>query len=234
MPECIPFITIDKFVQFDNVNDELYTEVVSEIFGCADQSVDYFTYLGGLNPIDCAAIYFKHAFDNVEKISLHMTWHGTKHLKALKKTRFSQACEEAMNNNVYFSKPKRDEFEDAMIKALKSTKERFRRQQKRSLDQIDEENENIEGNPRPFIKRKQIVSNKSQENENVEENLEENVGNPRPLVKRIQMVLDKNQENTKHKQFNYDNELQEHDEHTSYTEDENTLASDIDMFIDNY
>lgn len=46
-----------------------------------------------MNPIDCAAIYFKHAFDNVEEISLQITWHGTKHLKALKTTRFAQACE---------------------------------------------------------------------------------------------------------------------------------------------
>lgn len=55
--------------------------------------VDYFIYLGGFNPIDCAAIYFKCAFENVEKIALEVTWHGTKHLKALKVTRFAHACE---------------------------------------------------------------------------------------------------------------------------------------------
>jgi hypothetical protein len=49
--------------------------------------------LGGFNPTDCAAIYFKHAFDNVEEISLHLTWHGTKYLKDLKNSRFAQACE---------------------------------------------------------------------------------------------------------------------------------------------
>lgn len=38
---------------------------------------------------------------------------------------------DAISSNLNFPKPRRDEFEDAMIKALKSTKERFRRQQKR-------------------------------------------------------------------------------------------------------
>lgn len=54
--------------------------------------MDYITYLGGFNPIDCAAIYFKYAFENVEEISLQVTWHGTKKLKVLKDTLFAQAC----------------------------------------------------------------------------------------------------------------------------------------------
>lgn len=37
---------------------------------------------------------------------------------------------DAISSNLNFPKPRRDEFEDVMIKALKSTKERFRRQQK--------------------------------------------------------------------------------------------------------
>lgn len=55
--------------------------------------VDYFIYLGGLNPVDCAAIYFKYSFENVEEITSRMTWHGTKQLTALKLTRFAQACQ---------------------------------------------------------------------------------------------------------------------------------------------
>jgi len=33
---------------------------------------------------------------------------------------------DAISSNLNFPKPRRDEFEDAIIKALKSTKERFR------------------------------------------------------------------------------------------------------------
>lgn len=69
-----------------------------------------------------------------------------------------------MSNNVHFPKPKRDQFEDAMVKALKSTKERFRRQQKQSFAQTDQENviqRNIED--KLSIKRMKIL-NKSQEN----------------------------------------------------------------------
>lgn len=50
-------------------------------------------YLGGFNPVDCAAIYFKYAFENAKHVSLQVTWHGTKSLKALKVTRFARACE---------------------------------------------------------------------------------------------------------------------------------------------
>lgn len=39
-----------------------------------------------------------------------------------------------MSSNMNFSKPRRNEFEDSMIKTLKSTKERFRRHQKQSKD----------------------------------------------------------------------------------------------------
>lgn len=70
-----------------------------------------------------------------------------------------------MSNNVHFPKPKCDQFEDAMVKALKSTKERFRRQQKQSFAQTDQENV-IQGNIEDklsFIKRMKIL-NKSQEN----------------------------------------------------------------------
>lgn len=41
---------------------------------------------------------------------------------------------DAINRNLNFPQPRLDEFENAMIKALKSTKERFRRQQKREIE----------------------------------------------------------------------------------------------------
>jgi len=63
-----------------------------------------------------------------------------------------------------FSKPRRDQLEDAMIKALKSTKERFHRHNKRSKDpendNITEETAEIK---EPFTKKQR---NKSQENNN--------------------------------------------------------------------
>ncbi|XP_025264632.1 uncharacterized protein LOC105255152 isoform X1 [Camponotus floridanus] len=62
MPKCFPFKSIESLINFDNATDELYDEVV-----------DYFIYIGGLNPIDCAAMYFKYAFQNAEQISLQVT-----------------------------------------------------------------------------------------------------------------------------------------------------------------
>lgn len=70
-----------------------------------------------------------------------------------------------MVNNRHFSKPKRDEFEDAMVKALKSTKERFRRQQKRSFDIIEEKDreEHIQ-NQQSFLTRKKLMRENQKEN----------------------------------------------------------------------
>lgn len=45
----------------------------------------------------------------------------------------------AIGHNKNFSKPKRDEFEQAMIKALKSTKERLRRKQIERVTKKDTE-----------------------------------------------------------------------------------------------
>ncbi|XP_036144962.1 uncharacterized protein LOC118646370 [Monomorium pharaonis] len=130
IPKCLPFKSIQNLILFDNASDDIYNEVVDSI-------------------LYCAAIYFKCAFEKVEKTTLEVTWHGTKDLKALKTTRFAHACEDAISNNLNFPKPRRDEFEDAMIKALKSTKERFRRQQKRPSLENDEYEE-------PFLRRARI------------------------------------------------------------------------------
>lgn len=75
------------------LNTHLYNIFSFLLYICSFSQVDYFTYLGELNPVDCAAIYFKYAFENVEKITLQMTWHGTKNLTALKVSRFAHACE---------------------------------------------------------------------------------------------------------------------------------------------
>jgi lipopolysaccharide export LptBFGC system permease protein LptF len=77
-----------------------------------------------------------------------------------------------MSNNLHFPKPKRDEFADAMIKALKSTKERFRCQQKRSYqnqENVIEKNIEIK---QPF-KRKKILLDKNQENAKFNNNYSE-------------------------------------------------------------
>lgn len=73
---------------------------------------------------------------------------------------------DAISRNLNFPKPRRDEFEDAMIKALKSTKERFRRQQKRPryLDENDEPKE-------PMIQRRSI--NKRQKDDTRNNSMQE-------------------------------------------------------------
>lgn len=48
-----------------------------------------------------------------------------------------------MSSNMNFPKPRRNEFEDSMIKALKSTKERFRRHQKQSKNLRNNRTEEI-------------------------------------------------------------------------------------------
>lgn len=73
---------------------------------------------------------------------------------------------DAVSNNLNFPNPRRDEFEHAMIKALKSTKERFRRQQKRPKDvqNINHGGENIE-TEEPLTRQPRILQIQAQEDD---------------------------------------------------------------------
>lgn len=65
---------------------------------------------------------------------------------------------DAISQNLNFSKPRRHEFENAMQKALKSTKERFRRQLKRSRCSENDDDEEEEEIKEPFLRRAKIVT----------------------------------------------------------------------------
>lgn len=64
---------------------------------------------------------------------------------------------DAISSNLNFPKPRRDEFEDAMIKALKSTKERFRRQQKRPRYEENDEHREL------FLNRTRIQNERKRD-----------------------------------------------------------------------
>ncbi|XP_011859737.1 PREDICTED: uncharacterized protein LOC105557175 [Vollenhovia emeryi] len=115
-PGCFPFTVLEEIFAFNDVDQQTYDNVVS-----------HFVYLGGLNPTDSAGHYFKCAFGNNEDVSSHITWLGTKFQRALKGTRFAEACEDAMAQNQNYRRPDNKEFGDAMSRALKSTKERWRK-----------------------------------------------------------------------------------------------------------
>ncbi|XP_036151028.1 uncharacterized protein LOC118648737 isoform X2 [Monomorium pharaonis] len=110
IPKCLLFKSIQNLILFDNANDDIYNEVV-----------DYFIYLGGFNPIDCATIYFNCAFEKVEKTTLEVTWHGTKDLKALKTTCFAHACEDAISFRRQQKRPslENDESEEPFLRRVR-------------------------------------------------------------------------------------------------------------------
>ncbi|XP_031781723.1 uncharacterized protein LOC116416683 [Nasonia vitripennis] len=124
-PEFLPFKTTADIVAFDHLADDQF-----------DALVHYLRYLGGANETDAAAIYFKACFKFHEDLFRNVTWHGSKsdnNILALKDTRFALACSEAMPIlKELLRKPKKDEFATAMTKALKSSKEAYRRQSKRA------------------------------------------------------------------------------------------------------
>ncbi|XP_031778651.1 glutamic acid-rich protein-like [Nasonia vitripennis] len=123
-PEFLPFKTTADIVAFDHLDDDQF-----------DALVHYLRYLGGANETDAAAIYFKACFKFGEDLFRHVTWHGSKsdnQILALKDTRFALACTEAMPIiKEILRKPNKVEIATAMTKALKSSKEAYRRERKR-------------------------------------------------------------------------------------------------------
>ncbi|XP_031784839.1 uncharacterized protein DDB_G0290301-like [Nasonia vitripennis] len=119
-PVFLPFKSCADLLAFDNTTDEQF-----------DDCVSYLEYIKGVTASDSAAKFFKACFVVNEDIFRNLTWTGSKtnqDLMALKDTRFSTACLNAMPyNKDTLTKPTEDDFVKAMTKALKSAKESFRR-----------------------------------------------------------------------------------------------------------
>ncbi|OXU20603.1 hypothetical protein TSAR_006600 [Trichomalopsis sarcophagae] len=81
---------------------------------------------------------FQPTADLVEKV----TWLGSRKngIRALKDTRFVQACEEAMTQNKRFGEPSKTDIATAMTKALKCIKEEYRRRKAKRAAGIPLEN----------------------------------------------------------------------------------------------
>ncbi|XP_031788936.1 uncharacterized protein LOC107981564 [Nasonia vitripennis] len=121
-PEYLPFKTSADIVAFDFAGDEAY-----------DKLVNYLISLGGANYIDSAARYLKECKVD-EDIFRHVTWSSSKRdgVLALKESKFAKACRVAMPaDKKTLLAPQDDDFTIAMIRALKSAKEGFRRKMKR-------------------------------------------------------------------------------------------------------
>ncbi|XP_031788804.1 uncharacterized protein LOC100679157 [Nasonia vitripennis] len=119
-PDCFPFKSIADLLEFNNSNEELYDDVVN-----------YLAYLGGANLCDEANFYFKNCFEFYADLFRNLSWLGSRidDVKvSLMSTRFTRACEAAMNlNKDALEKPTKDKFATAMTKAIKNVKEAYRR-----------------------------------------------------------------------------------------------------------
>ncbi|XP_029659309.1 uncharacterized protein LOC115233164 [Formica exsecta] len=83
-PQGISFRTVDDFLAFEEVDEEIYNDLVG-----------YFIYLGRTNPVDCAAEYFRSIFPEDEEISSCLTLNGRTGPGGckLRDSRFAQACQ---------------------------------------------------------------------------------------------------------------------------------------------
>ncbi|XP_029157968.1 uncharacterized protein LOC114930371 [Nylanderia fulva] len=130
-PQEVSFKTVDDFLAFEEVDEEIYNDLVG-----------YFIYLGRANPIDCAAEYFRSVFPEDEEVSSYLTLNGKSGQRGgckLRDSRFAQACQDAMNSNKYFINPNNVEFYDALEKALKSLKTRKWRYNKKRRQENEED-----------------------------------------------------------------------------------------------
>ncbi|XP_039304137.1 uncharacterized protein LOC120357540 [Solenopsis invicta] len=145
-PQEILFRTVDDFVAFEDVDEDVYNDLVG-----------YFIYLGRTNPVDCAAEYFRSVFPEDEEVSPYLTLNGKTGPGGckLRNSRFAQACQDAINANKYFTNLNNVEFYDALEKALKSLKTRkwrYNRKRKAPLQREEnEENEEVPPNQRQRI-----------------------------------------------------------------------------------
>jgi len=104
-PPNILFRTVDDFLAFEEVDEEIYNDLVRSfskyIFTVIQFTtkillqVAYFVYLGRANPVDCAAEHFRSVFPEDEEVSLHLTLNGRTGPGGckLRDSRFAQACQ---------------------------------------------------------------------------------------------------------------------------------------------
>lgn len=104
-PQGISFRTVDDFLAFEEVDEEIYNDLVrffSKYIFIVIQfttkillQVGYFIYLGRTNPVDCAAEYFRSIFPEDEEISSCLTLNGRTGPGGckLRDSRFAQACQ---------------------------------------------------------------------------------------------------------------------------------------------
>ncbi|XP_031778761.1 uncharacterized protein LOC103315449 [Nasonia vitripennis] len=156
LPKCLPFKNTQDLLDFNNVSEDEYQEVVF-----------YLQHIGGANHDDAAALYFKKSFKiEDDDLPKNVTWLGskTKTLTALKDTRFATACGSAMSDSKNFDKPTNSNFATAMTKALKSLKEDYRR---RKAKRARTDNLQVDNIQQPQNKRARVVPN----HENIYEHL---------------------------------------------------------------
>ncbi|XP_011870010.1 PREDICTED: uncharacterized protein LOC105563220, partial [Vollenhovia emeryi] len=155
-PQGILFRTVDDFLAFEEVNEEIYNNLVG-----------YFVYLGRANPVDCAAEYFRSVFPEDEEVSPYLTLNGRSGPGGckLRDSRFAQACQDAINVNKHFPNPNNVEFYEALEKALKSLKTRKWRYNRKRQPSLHKENEEF-----PLNRRRRMDTRKDDmEFENTQE-----------------------------------------------------------------
>ncbi|XP_031785868.1 pheromone-processing carboxypeptidase KEX1 isoform X1 [Nasonia vitripennis] len=140
-PSFLPFKTSADILAFNYASEEDYNTLV-----------EYLSSQGGANFTDSAAIYFRECIVIDQDIFRNVTWSTSKAegTMALKDTRFANACKDSMPaDKTTLRAPEPTDFKVAMMKALKSAKEAFRRKMKRPADNPIE--------PPPPIHRPRVV-----------------------------------------------------------------------------
>ncbi|XP_036143205.1 uncharacterized protein LOC118645689 [Monomorium pharaonis] len=113
-PALLPIATVEEMVEFENVNEKTYKEVVS-----------YFHHVGGFTLKEDINLCFKEAVKDC--VTVKYTWFGRKEgVHPLYNTRIIMAIYDSVCYNNYFCKPSRAEFQNITREALRSAKQRHR------------------------------------------------------------------------------------------------------------
>ncbi|RLU16164.1 hypothetical protein DMN91_011924 [Ooceraea biroi] len=120
-PDILPMKTINSVEEFNQCDDQLYTDVV-----------DFLTHIGGFDIRTALNLCMKEIM--TDELSLSYSWWGNQLDRTLSfhSTKLVNAIQDAMANNEYFDPPTQAEFKAGMQEALRVAKQRYRNSQRRA------------------------------------------------------------------------------------------------------
>ncbi|XP_032690705.1 uncharacterized protein LOC116853658 [Odontomachus brunneus] len=113
-PRRLPICTMEQIEEFQNADEESYSQVVN-----------YLHYVGGFSLKEALQLCLKEALS--DELTRFFTWFGREPGRhPFYNTRLAKAIYDAVCKNRHFHKPTRLEFQKHMQEALRVTKERLR------------------------------------------------------------------------------------------------------------